>query len=278
MTEPLFLGMFDDAAMFPPAKIAVDRAVAGHARHRLSWYEEFVGPLVSLETRLLWVDELAARLGLLTVDVALVVPYGPDSVAEAVRVADKCEHIKLRGVEIGLRSEPLREALATGAGLADRGIPVYVEIPIPQVTERHVHRLREAGLFLKLRTGGTTIDAFSTEAELARPIVFCAAERLKFKCTAGLHNAVRHRDSETLFEHHGFLNITLATLTAAGTGSVATVRDVLSERDPSALAAQAHALTAADVKVIRSLFGSFGTCSVTEPIDDLIAMGLVKAA
>ena len=32
-----------------------------------------------------------------------------------------------------------------------------------------------------------------------------------FKCTAGLHNAVRHRAADTGFEHHGFLNVLLAT-------------------------------------------------------------------
>ena len=32
-----------------------------------------------------------------------------------------------------------------------------------------------------------------------------------YKCTAGLHHALRHRDHETGFEHHGFLNVLLAT-------------------------------------------------------------------
>ena len=49
---------------------------------------------------------------------------------------------------------------------------------------------------LKFRTGGVTADAFPTEAEVAAWIAAALDRELPFKCTAGLHNAVRHRDAE----------------------------------------------------------------------------------
>ena len=74
---------------------------------------------------------------------------------------------------------------------------------------------------------------------------------------------MRNRDPDTLAGDGGCLNIPLGSLPGGGTGGVAADRDVLSERDPSTLAARAHALAAAEGTAIRSLFGSFGTCSVT---------------
>ena len=47
---------------------------------------------------------------------------------------------------------------------------------------------------------------------------------MPFKCTAGLHHAVRHRAADTGFEHHGFLNVLLAVaaaLTGEDAGEVA---------------------------------------------------------
>ena len=42
------------------------------------------------------------------------------------------------------------------------------------------------------------------------------ARSVPFKCTAGLHQAVRHTGATTGFEHHGYLNILLATARAVG--------------------------------------------------------------
>jgi hypothetical protein len=56
------------------------------------------------------------------------------------------------------------------------------------------------------------------------------------------------------------------------------VREILAQRDPVIVATNTRELASRDITAIRSLFASFGTCSVTEPIDDLISMGLVAAA
>jgi hypothetical protein len=278
VNEDLFLGLFDDAGMFPPATLPADRAVSEHARHSLSWYDTFVGPLVCNDSRLRLVDEHTARLGLPTTDVTVVVPDGVAAVAKALNAVDGCPRLRIRALDTPLGNYPLRKAIAVSEGLAGRGVDMYVEIPITQLSDRDVHELCAANLSVKLRTGGTTTGAFHTEDELARAIVLCASERLRFKCTAGLHNAVRHRDTGTGFEHHGFLNIALAARAAAGTGSVSVVREILAQRDPVIVATDTRELACRDIAAIRSLFASFGTCNIAEPIDDLISMGLVAAA
>jgi hypothetical protein len=272
----LFTGMFDDAAMYPPADTKMPAATRGYARHRLSWYAETVGAFVCNARRL---PALAAQiddLALEPFDVAAVVPDGVDGLDPLTRAIANLPQLRLQAVEMPLRTDPFAAAARALEPLRASGVLCYLEIPVLRVKDRHIHDMSTAGLRLKLRTGGTSIDAFRTEEELATPIVMCASERLQFKCTAGLHNAVRHRDVETKFEHHGFLNVALAARVAAGTGNAAATTEVLAERDPRAIAERIWDLSRSDVDAIRAMFCSFGTCSIEEPIADLIQMGLVK--
>jgi len=271
----LFDGLFDDASLYPPASTELAEAVREHAVHRLAWYSDTVGPFVCNAERLRKLDALVQSLKLPPLDVAVVVPAGLDAVPTAVATAEQCTSLRLRAIETPIGTHGRVEVLRTLQPLTANAI-VYLEIPVISVTERHVHDLNGAGLRLKLRTGGTTVDAFRSEKELARPILLCAGERLRFKCTAGLHHAVRHRDPLTMFEHHGFLNLLLAARIAAATGNLVATADALAERDPAALAYRTSDLTATDVTASRALVASLGTCSIHEPIDDLLAMGLVR--
>jgi hypothetical protein len=272
----LFTGLFDDASMFPPQDEPVQSAVVGHLTHRAAWYADLIGPFVCSAGRITTVDALVARRGIERVDVSMVVTDGFDDLSRALEWAGSCAHLRVAAIEIPLGLHDLRDAVRRLEPLLGDGRLVYLEIPVLRVNEHHVHDLAPTGVRLKLRTGGTSIEAFQTEDALAKPIVLCAAERLAFKCTAGLHHAVRQRDAATLFEHHGFLNVALAARAAAATGSHAATSALLAERDPHALAYQISDLTPADVLATRALFSSFGTCSISEPIDDLLGMGLVS--
>ena len=272
----LFATLFDDAAMYPPAATELPEAVRAHALHRVAWYADMVGPFVCNAERLRVLDAEVRSLDLSSLDVALVVPAGLEEVPAAIAGADRCPSLRVRAIEIPIGAHGRLEVLRALEPLVQRAV-VYLEIPVLSVTERHVHDLNAAGLRLKLRTGGTSIDAFRTEKELARPILLCAAERLAFKCTAGLHHAVRGRDPQSRFEHHGFLNIMLAARTAAATGNLVATAEALGERDRNAVAYRISDLTPADVIAIRALFASFGTCSVDEPVADLMSMRLVAA-
>lgn len=125
----------------------------------------------------------------------------------------------------------------------------------------------------KFRTGGVVPGAFPDEDELAGFLTGCAQRGLPYKCTAGLHHAVRHTDPVTGFEHHGFLNVLLA---AAETDRKAAA-EVLAERSGEVLAASVRELTDRQVTVIRNSFTAFGTCSIAEPLADLAGLGLVAA-
>ena len=130
----------------------------------------------------------------------------------------------MAGVEIALRDlddlagNARRVVAAVDAaraeGVLDDDVPVHVELPATEPSAAWLAAADEvagAELRLKFRTGGTDADAFPTAATLAAWIDAALDRETPFKCTAGLHHAVRHRDRETGFEHHGFLNVLLAT-------------------------------------------------------------------
>jgi len=272
----LFARLLDDASMYPPRDEHPPAAVTEHLAHRVAWYADLVGPFVCSVGRLPTIDALAARHGVDQLDVAMVVPGGLETLGEAVETAKRCERVRVVGIEIPLGPHRLVDALSHLVPLVSDERIVYLEIAVQIITDHDVHALAPTGVRLKLRTGGTSIEAFQSEDRLAAPIVMCATERLAFKCTAGLHNAIRHRDRDSLFERHGFLNVALAARVAAATGSHASTRAMLAERDPGVIARQVGNLTAADVRAIRALFTSFGTCSIDEPVGDLLELGLVS--
>jgi hypothetical protein len=51
---------------------------------------------------------------------------------------------------------------------------------------------------------------------------------------------------------------------------------MLAERDGQALATEASHLRTSDVAGVRAVFASIGTCSIDEPVHDLLELGLVS--
>ncbi|WP_441249290.1 hypothetical protein [Kitasatospora sp. McL0602] len=255
----LFRGLFDDAAVFPPGDLPLPQAVPAHLAHRASRYAEFVGPFLCGAGRLGELAQLAAP-GL---RVALVLPGGSDQLAPALG-----HGLELAGVEIAALPD-VRAAVAALDAQLPPGVPGSVELPRGDGLSAALDVLAGTPYRAKYRTGGLTADAFPTVAELAAFVTGCAERGLPYKCTAGLHNAVRHTDGQTGFEHHGFLNVLLA---AADPSSAA---ELLAERSGKVLAAAALDLTDAQITAARASFTAFGTCSIAEPLADLAELGLL---
>lgn len=257
----LFAGLFDDAALFPPGSAAMREAVPAHLAHRAARYADLVGPFICPDTRLAELARCDGRM-----PVSIIVTGGPATVDTAARQVPADQ---LAAVEI-----PVGHDTAAIEGRPDR-IPVYVEVPWGAAQPGALDALAGTGLHAKLRTGGTTAGAFPTEAALAAAIAGCLERDLAFKCTAGLHHALRHTAADTGFEHHGFLNVLLAAAALLDGADTTRAAEVLAERSAGTLADSARRLGDRDIARLRGRFRSFGTCSVTEPLTDLTALGLL---
>ena len=271
---PAWSGLVDDAAIFPPGDVPLPEAVAAHVARRDEWYADLVGSFVVTDVR---IPEITEPLGL-----AVVVTGGAGAIDGALRLAEKGGH-ELSGVEIALRDlDDLAgnarrvTAAADAAGLD----PERVHVELPPVGDsgawlRAADEVAAAGMRLKFRTGGLEDHLFPTPHALAGWIDAALDRETPFKCTAGLHHAVRHDAPADSggggFTHHGFLNVLLATIRAFDGATGDEVAALLDERDGETLTA---ASVGEDLTRARRWFTSFGSCSVQEPLDDLIALGL----
>ncbi len=277
----------DDAAIFPPARTDLDRAVHEHRVHRSSEYADLVGGFVVSDVKVADLAQLVSDAEPLAVN--LVVTGGAGAIEPAVTWVERSEGLRLRAVEFALRDEDdlahnarrLVSVIDSLGGALD-DVPVFAEPPVPHGPPTHgwlaaLDELAGREIACKFRTGGLSEDLFPSAADLATCLESALDRELAFKCTAGLHNAVRHRADDTGFEHHGFLNVLVATRASLDGAGPDEVAQVLEETDGPALAARVAADPAAAART-RRWFTSFGSCSVLEAHEDLVELGLVGGA
>lgn len=268
----------DDAAVFPPGLAPLAEAVPAHARHRAAAYGELVGPLVLAAPALAELGPLlptGERLGL-----AVTAPEGPEQVATALATVSTLP-VDVAAFEVAVpqgMGVPEFFAALDRARAGAEHITVYVEVPRDERRTEVVAALAARGNRAKFRTGGVRADLYPDEAELASAIAAVVAAGVPFKATAGLHHAIRNTDPETGFEQHGFLNLLLAADAALRGADEATLRAALAERDGPTTAAGVRDLGEAGATSARQAFVSFGTCSITEPLAELVELDLVPEA
>ncbi|WP_350278170.1 hypothetical protein [Kribbella sp. HUAS MG21] len=287
----LYRRLVDDASTFPPGNLPLTEAVAAHRAHRAAPYADLVGPFVCADEDLTKVATEAARTRTGSgpqpdpgvdhgpLEVTVVISGGAGGIEPVVRYGDRSKDVTVTAVEVRLRDEAdlsrnaLRVVRACDDCLDEE--TAYVEIGLEGAWERALDVVADAGYAAKLRTGGLDAALFPSEAQVAAFIEACLDREVAFKCTAGLHNAVRHTATDTGFEHHGFLNVLLATRASLDGASTDDLATLLADRDGEALAARARELSDDQAASTRRWFTSFGSCSIEEPLADLKTLGLM---
>lgn len=270
------VGLVDDAAVFPPGNAPVGVAVPDHRAHRAAGHGFVVGPFLAPVSRLGEVlDALDASPSSDPLDLVLVADTGLVEAAEARSILLDDDRVELVGLEVALPADgPLGESARLTLETLDFALPAAVEVPRAAGWRDALDVLAADGAErAKFRTGGATPAHHPTEVELAELIGAAVSRSLPFKLTAGLHHALRRTDPDTGFEEHGFLNALAATATALAGGEVDDVAAILAQRDGDPLLAT---LAAADPRAVRRLFTSFGSCSISDPVSDLRAWGMLE--
>jgi hypothetical protein len=287
---PLFAGLCDDAAIFPPGDLPLPQAVPAHRAHRTAWYSDLVGPFLCGSGR---IEALGAELGDAepgehgpadrVLEIGLIVPEGSAGLEPALRAVASDPRLRIAGLEVVAdRDVPGPEGVRRVRAELDRLLPEFapaaptaIEVARGDELLLALDELEGGPYRAKFRTGGTAAAAFPGELELASFLYGAVYRKLAAKFTAGLHHALRHDDAETGFAHHGFLNLLLAAHAALGGAEHPELAAVLARRDGEAIAAELSALDGDRTAAVRQVFTSFGTCSVAEPLADLAALGLV---
>ena len=295
----LLRDLIDYAGLFPPASLDMTACVANYDAYSRSEWNWILGRFIVPVARLGEFEEALASLpapapGAACAKWRLSVLLGPDPVADVTRIREFDARIAKRDPARRVAVESLEVKVASAkevtrlSAIIPAEIPAYFEFPLPACGDC-IAAVSECKRRAKIRTGGETPDKFPTPESIVEFIRSCAAANVPFKATAGLHHPLRsvHRltyqpDSPSGMMH-GFLNVFLAAaFLRAGMETMPAVQ-LLEEQSPQAfhfdsdgIGWRQHRASRDEIASTRRSFAlSFGSCSFTEPIDDLRSLHLL---
>ena len=288
----------DYAGLFPPAGLGMAAAVQNYAEYRRSGDRWALGRFVVPATRLPELEAEVASLAPVSPAGAwpLAVLLADGSPAELRDIGEfNCRHAAagataLSGDVVEVKATSIADVERL-AGVIPRYLQTYVEIPVREDPAALIAAIGRAGFRAKVRTGGVTAEAFPAAADLARFLAACAAAGVPCKATAGLHHPLRaeyrltYEPASARGTMYGFLNVFLAVAFLREGLSRDDVVQLLEERDPTAFRFDGDGVewrgrrvgTDALHRTRDEGVASFGSCSFTEPVGDLRALGLLPA-
>lgn len=283
-------GLVDYAGLFPPAAVSMREAVANYAAYRAGASSALLARFVVPVTRL---SEFVAEASALPADGnawPLAVLAGAADAA-ALDAFDAAHGARWRVDTIEAKAEDLDGIAALAAAYGSRRT-VYVELPVRSEPSALIGAVGAAGMRAKMRTGGLTAEVFPSPMQVMAFLAACVSLGVPFKATAGLHHPLRGEYALTYAADaprgtmYGFLNVFLAAVLLHAGHAPEIVMPMLEERDASALRVSPDALewrglraSVAQIAAARAQFaGSFGSCSFTEPVDDLTALSLLPTS
>jgi hypothetical protein len=294
----LLRSSIDYAGLFPPAGLDLPAAVDHYGRYLTSPSAWALGRFILPAARLEEFGGAAAnrlphsassspwRLSVLT---------GPELSADLDQMA--AFNHRHANPAAGLATIDTVETKASSADaikdtmqLVPSHLQVYIEIPVHDDPTSLIAVISRTGGRAKVRTGGVTPDAFPETGELLRFLQGCVRARVPFKATAGLHHPVRadyrltYAPDSPRGTMYGFLNLFLASAFLQAGMAEDKMTELLEETSPEAfvfdqrsVSWQGHRLGQDALRSARqNAMISFGSCSFTEPVDELEALGLLE--
>ncbi len=125
----------------------------------------------------------------------------------------------------------------------------------------------------KVRCGGAGAEQVPSPEELAAFMHASWRAGVSFKASAGLHRAVRAERAGLVY--HGYLNLLVAAARVVEGAPVGLVAEVLAATGAEALVTQAGAISPELAKQARAFFVAYGSCSTSEPIEDVDSLRLL---
>ncbi len=297
--QALLSGIIDYAGLFPPAGLGMAETVRNYASHLASDEAWMLARLIVPVTRLEEFESAAADVlpkeeGAEPWRLSALV--GPETSRDLDRIASFNEnHLDPSRGRVVIDAIEMKADSAARIDAAMERMPEWLlphfELPLSADVRGLIAALAGDRMAAKARTGGPTADLFPSSEQLARFILACAAADAPFKATAGLHHPLRgeykltYEPDSPRGTMHGFLNVFIAgCLAKASLLGQAEAVDLLEERSLEAfeftdedLAWRDRRLSVDQIARARREFAlSFGSCSFTEPVDDLKSLGLTN--
>lgn len=293
--------VIDYAGLFPPARLDMASAVAEYAKHLRGPEAWMVSRFACPAARLTELGESLATSPLRDQDLPIGVTVigtraaGPDEFRSALaqdaerlqNFADNFDHVadieafevfKPIGIDAGDAVRKLKPFAA---------IDVFLEVGWDDDQASALHEIVDhEWLGAKARTGGLEAKDFPSSDQLAGFLHEVMSLDLRFKLTAGMHHPLRHPDPLIGADQHGFLNVAVVlALMQEHNLTRDQVASVLDDGDPVNFVFGLDSFGYRDQEVglpaiddMRTLFLSYGCCSVADPILGLAKLGLVEVS
>jgi hypothetical protein len=312
-SRALFAEIIDYAGIFPPAVLPLEEAFNRFVAHRRSDSGWLVSRFVCPASRLAELASLMENtdLGQTPVLISALGAGGDDPPGFAGSIEQDTEDMKAFSRRLGNQGRiDIFEVKLPAQGdvaevvdvcfhnlgeVGDRPPRPYFEIPMvgerpdPHLVAKaiasaahEIDPIRRAGL--KIRCGGLDAAAVPTVEAVASALKATLEAGLPIKATQGLHHPLRGEDSSIGAITHGFVNLLAATALAYEHFlDEETICRIIAEEDPETFRIDAFELcwrdTAVDyssvVECRLAAFTSFGSCSFSEPRDDLADLGWI---
>jgi hypothetical protein len=295
----LLRDLIDYAGLFPPASLAMAPSVANYDAYSRSEWNWILGRFIVSVARLGEFEEAFAGLPTPTPGTGfanwrLSALLGSDPIAAVANIREF--NARMAGSSSGRRAvvESVEvkvagpEEVKRLSGIIPAELATYFEFPLSCCGEC-ITAMADRGRRAKIRTGGETADKFPASESVVEFIRLCTAANVPFKATAGLHHPLRsvHRftyqpESKSGIMH-GFVNVFMAAAFLRAGMEAQLAAQLLDEQSADAfhfdldgVSWRKHRLNRHEIAAARQgLAVSFGSCSFTEPIDDLRALHLL---
>ena len=291
----LMSGTIDYAGLFPPAELDMVTAVNNYSKYRESDHFGMLARIVVPVSRFDEFEDIASSL-MPVVPAAMGSEVEPDpwSIIALVSPASDDESLvaDLERIEAFNDSHALEGQgaaivdtieLKAGSGseidsvleLLDDEIFPYFELDPASDIRGSLAALAGLDGGAKIRTGGVAPEMHPSPEDTARFIDACCTADVPFKATAGLHHPLRHYAESVGAKQFGFLNVFLgACLRHAGRLDLPELQEILEDENASW---KGRRVTVNQIDTARSRIAhSFGSCSFTEPLDDLSTLGILE--
>jgi len=309
-------GIVDYSGLFPPAKLDMRPVCENYAAYMRSEHEWMLGRLVVPVSRFAEFEEASADLLTTDDDAEeawlISAVVGQDVDADISKIFEfNARHASDEdggdGETNGLAMVDVIEVRADSVerieeilDLVPEQLEAFIEVPWDRDNRGLIAAIGgpgrsggedEAGAFAKIRTGHVNAELIPTPEAVARFIMNCAQARVPFKATAGLHHPIRadypltYEPGSAIATMHGIFNVfTAAAMARIKRADEQTLLEILNEKDASkfvfaddTLTYNGVTLTSEELVTTRDSFAlSIGSCSFTEPTEDITALGLFQ--
>ena len=283
----LLAEIIDYAGLFPPSQLSMSEAVINYATYKNSNYNWMLSRFVLPAARL---DEfLESAKDFISRDKGdvwrLAVLAGEDIYDSLRRIEDFNAKNSSRVIADALEVRATSESkIENTVNALPPNLTAYFELPTDERLPDLVSALAIRGQRAKIRTGGVTADLYPSTNAIINFIRTCLAANVPFKCTAGLHHPIRcfkpltYESDAPEGTMNGFLNMFLTTAFACAGFKPSVLEEILEDEfaenftfdETGVWWRNEHFLNNSQLERVRqSNIISFGSCSFTEPIEDL---------